>query len=148
VGQLDVRGVEHFLPVYMSVRRWKDRRVTLQFPLFPGYVFVRLALRDRWRVQQLPGVARLVGFGGEPVALEDREVDGLREALSMGMKATPHPNLNVGRKVRVITGPLAGREGVLKRRNGSFRFVLSMDLIQRSILVDVDVASIEPLPPN
>src|SRR5690348_1640448 len=61
-SQLDVRVVEHFLPLYGSVRRWKDRRVTLDLPLFPGYVFIRLALQDRLRVLEIPGVVRLVGF--------------------------------------------------------------------------------------
>src|ERR1700704_3174515 len=58
--QLGVREVEHFLPLYASVRRWKNGRVTLQRPLFPGYVFVRMALREKLRVQQIPGLARLV----------------------------------------------------------------------------------------
>ena len=79
--QLGVREVEHFLPLYSSVRRWKDRRVTLDLPLFPGYVFVRMALRDRLQVQQVPGVARLVGFDGTPAALPDEEIDALRTSL-------------------------------------------------------------------
>src|SRR5271165_6388224 len=67
--QLKERAVEHFLPLYESVRRWKDRRMKLQMPLFPGYVFVRLALRDRLQVLQVPGVAKLVGFNGAPAEL-------------------------------------------------------------------------------
>ena len=143
--QLGVRNVEHFLPLYASVRRWKDRRVTLQLPLFPGYVFVRMALRDRLKVQQVPGLARLVGFNGEPVPLEDQEVACLRRALSAGLKTAPHPYLTFGRRVRITTGPLAGREGILRRRNSSLRVVLSLELIQRSILVDVSAESIEPV---
>src|SRR5690242_7967251 len=69
--QLDARGIERFLPTYSSVRRWKDRRVILQLPLFPGYIFVRMALQDRSTVVQIPGVARLVGFNGTPTALPD-----------------------------------------------------------------------------
>src|SRR5215470_15040410 len=65
-GELGARDVEHFLPLYTSVRRRKDRRVNLELPLFPGYVFVRLALSDRLRVLQIPSVVRLVGFGGLP----------------------------------------------------------------------------------
>src|SRR5216684_3137145 len=67
--QLVGRAVEHFLPLYQSARRWRDRRVELQLPLFPGYIFVRLSLRDRLQVLQVPGVAKLVGFGGIPTAL-------------------------------------------------------------------------------
>jgi len=67
-----MREVEHFLPLYSSVRRWTDRRVSLELPLFPGYVFVRLPLRDRLRVVQIPSVVRLVGFNGLPTALRMR----------------------------------------------------------------------------
>jgi hypothetical protein len=79
--QLGVRGVSHFLPLYASLRQWKDRRVTLQLPLFPGYVFVRMALRDRLQVQQVPGVAKLVGFNGLPTAMPDDEIELLRASL-------------------------------------------------------------------
>ena len=145
--QLGVRNVEHFLPLYASVRRWKDRRVTLQLPLFPGYVFVRVALRDRLKVQQVPGLARLVGFDGEPVPLSDYEVENLRQALSAGLKAAPHPYLTKGRKVKIMAGPLTGREGLLLRRKGSMRLILTVELIQRSILVDVNAEFVEPVLP-
>src|SRR5712692_8315886 len=79
--QLEERSVEHFLPLYGSVRRWKDRRVQLDLPLFPGYVFVRLVLRDRVRVLQIPSVVRLVGFGGLPTALPDQEMEAIRNGL-------------------------------------------------------------------
>jgi transcription antitermination factor NusG len=143
--QLVVREVEHFLPLYDSVRRWKDRRVKLQLPLFPGYVFVRLALRDRLGVQQIPGVARLVGFNGLPASLPNEEIEALRSALVRGVSAEPHPFLTSGRRVRIEAGPLEGREGILIRRKGAFRVVLSIDLIQRSIMVDVDIAAIGPI---
>src|SRR6266852_9776523 len=81
VAELDARTVEHFLPLYRSVRHWKDRRVTLDLPLFPGYVFVRLALRERLRVLQIPSVVRLVGFGGQPTALPDSEMEIMRSGL-------------------------------------------------------------------
>src|SRR5882724_10943079 len=79
--QLGVRLVEHFLPVYESVRRWKDRRMKLELPLFPGYIFVRLALCDRLQVLQVPGVAKLVGFNGTPTALPQEEIDALKKGL-------------------------------------------------------------------
>lgn len=141
--QLCVREVEHFLPLYSSVRRWKDRRVMLELPLFPGYVFVRMALRDRLQVQTVPGVARLVGFDGTPAALPDGEIDALRTSLGGAARLEPHPYLVAGRRVRVIRGPLAGMEGVLVRRKGTFRLVISIELIQRSVALDADVADVE-----
>jgi transcription antitermination factor NusG len=143
-NEIEARGVEHCLPVYSSVRRWKDRRVNLELPLFPGYVFVRLALRDRLRVLQVPSVVRLVGFNGWPAALPDEEMEILRMGLSGRLRAEPHPFLTVGRRVRIISGPLAGLEGVLKRKKNSLRVVVSLGLIQRSVAVDVDIADVAP----
>jgi transcription antitermination factor NusG len=142
--QLGVRSVEHFVPLYDSTRRWKDRKVRLQLPLFPGYVFVRLALRDRLRVLQVPGLARLVGFNGLPCALPDSEIEALKAGLASGVRAEPHPYLTVGRRVRVKAGPLAGMEGVLTRKRNGARFVLSLELIMRSVAVDVDALELEP----
>ncbi len=130
--QLDERSVEHSLLLYESVRRWKDRRVKLQLPLFPGYL-------------QVPGVIRLVGFNGAPTPLPDEEIESLRLALAEGSRAEPHPYLKVGRRVRITRGPLAGREGVLKRWKGDLRVVLSTELIQRSISVEVDASLVMPV---
>jgi transcription antitermination factor NusG len=143
-AELGMREVDHFLPLYRSVRRWKDRRVQLELPLFPGYVFVRLALRDRLRVVQIPSVVRLVGFNGLPTALPDEEMEILRTGLCNSLRAEPHPFLTVGRKVRVTGGPFAGLEGVLRRKKSGMRVVVTLELIQRSVAVDVDVADVVP----
>jgi len=140
--QLGQRSVEHFLPLYVSQRRWKDRRVQLQLPLFPGYVFIHLALRDRLQVLQIPGVAKLVGFNGTPTALAPEEIETLRRGLQGGLRAEPHPFLSVGRRVRIIAGPFAGLEGILKRKKSNLRVVVSLELIQRAVAVDVDAADV------
>jgi len=143
-AELGMREVEHFLPLYSSMRRWKDRRVQLESPLFPGYVFVRLALRDRLRVLQIPSVVRLVGFNGLPTALPDTEMEIMRSGLSQSSRAEPHPFLTVGRRMRITGGPFAGLEGVLRRKKSGMRVVVSLGLIQRSVAVDVDVADVRP----
>jgi transcription antitermination factor NusG len=143
-AELGAQEVEHFLPLYSSVRRWKDRCVNLDLPLFPGYVFVRLALRDRLRVVQIPSVVRLVGFNGLPTALPDTEMEIMRSGLSQSLLAEPHPFLTVGRQVRISGGPFAGLEGVLKEKRNSLRVVVSLSLIQRSVAVDVNVADVAP----
>lgn len=143
--QLTRKSIEHFLPLYRSVRQWKDRKVTLQLPLFPGYVFVRFALPDRLQVLEVPRVVRLVGFNGAPAALDETEIESLRRALIEGVRAEPYPRyLEVGRRVRIIAGPLAGREGIVKRWRGDLRVVLSTELIRSSIQVDVDAYSVVP----
>ncbi len=141
--QLLERSVENFLPLYDSVRRWKDRRMKLQLPLFPGYVFVRLPLRERLKVLQVPGVARLIGFNGQPAALPDKEIEALRTGLAAQLRAEPHPYLTVGRRVRVKSGALEGVEGILIRKKNACRVVLSLDLIMRSASVEVDASDLE-----
>jgi transcription antitermination factor NusG len=144
-AELQSRSVEYFLPLYRSVRRWKDRRVTLDLPLFPGYIFVHLALRDRLGVLQIPSVVRLVGFNGLPAALPDEEMEILRSGLTERLRAEPHPFLTMGRRVRITVGPFAGLEGILKRKRSNLRVVVSLNLIQRSVAVDVDAADVMPI---
>lgn len=143
-AELQMRDVENFLPMYSSVRRWKDRRLQLELPVFPGYVFVRLALRDRLRVLQIPSVVRLVGFTGSPTALPDQEMEILRTGLCHSLRTEPHPFLTVGKRVRIIAGPFAGIDGILKRKKGILRVVVSLGLIERSIAVEVEVGDVRP----
>jgi len=143
--QLVQRAVEHFLPCYDSVRRWKDRKVCLQMPLFPGYVFVRIPLCEQMRVREIPSVAKLVGFNGTPTALPDEEIHAMRNGLAQGVCAQPHPYLTVGRRVRVVAGPLVGLQGILLKRKNRTRFVISLELIMRSVAVEVDPAELRPL---
>jgi transcription antitermination factor NusG len=141
--QLGQRSVEHFLPLYDSVRRWKDRKMQLQLPFFPGYVFVRLALRDRLQVLQVPGVAKLVGFNGLPSALPDSEIEAIQVCLARKASLEPHPYVKVGRRVRVKAGPLEGLEGIVIRKRNRLRLIISLDLIHRSAAVEVEVADLE-----
>jgi transcription antitermination factor NusG len=135
---LALRSVDCFLPRSQSTRRWKDRRVQLTLPLFPGYVFVHIALRDRLHVLQIPGVVRLVGFSGTPAALHDEQIEALKRTLTNGRFAEPYPYLTAGRHVEVGSGPFRGLKGILLRRKGKFRFVVSIELIQRSVAIDMD----------
>jgi transcription antitermination factor NusG len=143
--QLTERRVESYLPLYEALHRWKDRRARVQLPLFPGYVFVRIALRDRLKVLEVPSVVRLVSVNGRPTPLPENEMTSLRNGLSNDLRAEPHPYLKIGRRVRVHRGPLVGREGILVRKKDKLRLVLSIDLIMRSVAVEVDAADIEPV---
>lgn len=143
--QIEQRSISCFLPLYRSVRRWKDRRKELELALFPGYVFVQLALEDRFRVLQLPSAVRLVSFHGQPAVLPAAEIDALRQRLAGGC-AEPHPYLRAGRRVRVCGGPMQGLEGIIVRRKDRCRLVFSLDLIMRSVAVEIDESDVEPVP--
>jgi transcription antitermination factor NusG len=144
--QLLERSVEYFLPLYASVRHWKDRRIKLQLPLFPGYVFVKLDPRDRLRILQVPGVARLVGFNGRPYPLPEGEIESLRAGVMNSLRIEPHPYLSAGCRVRIKRGPLAGVEGILVRKKNVHRVVLSISSIARSAAVEVDGLDVERIP--
>jgi transcription antitermination factor NusG len=143
--QIEERSIECFLPLYRSVRRWKDRRKELELALFPGYIFVHLALQNKMRVLQLPSAVRLVSFNGQPAALPEIEIETLRDRLSRGGCAEPHPYLSVGRRVRVCAGPMQGLEGIILRRKDRCRVVFSLELIMRSVAVEVDESEVEPV---
>jgi transcription antitermination factor NusG len=143
--QIEQRSISCFLPLYRSVRRWKDRRKELELALFPGYVFVRLELKDRFRVLQLPSAVHLVSFNGQPAVLPEAEIDGLRQRLSRGAHMEPHPYLREGCRVRVCGGPMQGLEGIIVRRKDNCRVVFSLDLIMRSLAVEVDESDVESI---
>jgi transcription antitermination factor NusG len=143
--QLQERRIDCFLPVYRSVRRWKDRRKEIELVLFPGYVFVHIFLSDRLQVLQLPGVVRFVSFHGLPTALPEKEIEALRHGLDNQIRLTSHPYLKVGRRVRVKRGPMAGAQGILVRRKQNCRLVISIEAIMRSVALEIDEDNVEPL---
>lgn len=143
--QLQGKGVEYFLPLGRTVRRWQSRLAEVDLPLFPGYVFVRIPLHARLGVLTVPGVAYLVASAGRPLAVPEEELMTLRARLAAGVLAEPHPFLTVGTRVRVRQGPLTDLEGVLLRKHGHTRLIVSVDMIQRSIALHVEACDVEPL---
>jgi transcription antitermination factor NusG len=141
--QMERRRVACFLPLYRSVRRWKDRRKELDLALFPGYVFVYMSLANKVRALEVPGVVNFVSFNGQPTALPAEEIEVLRNRLSADARIEPHPYLRAGRRVRVRSGPFQGFEGIVVRRKDRCRLVFSLDLIQRSLAIELDEADLE-----
>lgn len=141
--QIERRRVSCYLPTYRSVRRWKDRRKELEMALFPGYVFVNMPLTIKLKVLEVPGAVRLVSFNGQPAPLPAEEIEALRTRLASDAKVEPHPYLRAGRKVRVRSGPFQGLEGVIVRRKDRCRLIFSIDLIQRSLAIEVDESDLE-----
>ena len=143
-----VRQIEYFLPLYRTPRRWKDgSRVTLELPLFPNYIFVRICRNLRVRVLEVPGVLSIAGRGREPAALPDEEIEALRQGM-ISAKFEPHPYLVLGERVRINSGPLMGMEGVLIRKKNSFRVVLTISTIMQSIAAELDINDLEPARPT
>lgn len=138
-------GIEQFLPVYHSERRWRNGcSVTLERPLFPGYVFVHIPASERVRVLELSSVIAIVSNGRTPVPLPDEEIARLRSGLPL-VRAEPHPLLTVGQAARICRGPLEGLTGIVTRQKNNLRVVLTLDLIMKSVAVEVSADDIEPV---
>jgi transcription antitermination factor NusG len=142
---LTAKGFEVFLPLYESMRRWKDRKKMLSLPLFPCYVFVRGGLNRRLQVVTTPGV-HMILFHGENVAMiPEAEIGVIRKTVEGAYRVEPHPYLKVGERVRVIRGSLEGVEGVLIRKKNMCRLVLSVSMVAQSVAVEIDAADVEPI---
>jgi transcription antitermination factor NusG len=142
---LSNNGIEVFLPTYSAIHQWKDRKKVLQLPLFPSYVFLHGGLDRRLKVLSTPGVYSIVSNGSQPAAIQETEIEAIRKAVTSDLRVEPFPFLRCGDRVRVKAGPLLGIEGILIRKKGSFRLILSAELLQKSIAVEVDAFSVESL---
>jgi transcription antitermination factor NusG len=146
---LSRRQVEAFLPLYQAPRRWKKSApATLELPLFPNYIFVRISVEDRVSVLGTPGIFSFVGSKQNAWELPEREIEALRQGIRE-RHAEPHEYLVVGQRARVKNGVLAGLEGVIVRRKNNLQIVLSLDNIMRSIAIEVDASEltlISPIP--
>ena len=140
---LSAKGLEVFLPLYSATRRWKDRTMRLSLPLFPCYLFLRGMRERRLDVVTTPGIVSILSFNGEPAVIPETEIESVRKAVEWGNRVEPHPFLRCGDRVRVISGPLQGLEGILVRKKNLYRLVLSVEILERSAAVEVDVSSVE-----
>jgi transcription antitermination factor NusG len=140
------KGLETFLPLYEAVHRWQDRAKTVQLPLFPCYVFVRMNLQRKLDVLMTGGVFWLVGSSGFASPIPEREMESLRAAAANPGRVVPHPYLKQGDLVRVRSGPFEGIEGIFVRTKRQCRVVLSVPLLMQSAAVEVEVSLLERIP--
>jgi transcription antitermination factor NusG len=145
--QLQAKSIETYLPLLATHSRWKDRRVLIHQPIFPGYIFTRIDLKDRNHVLSVPSVVRMLSFSGAPAPIDDAEIDAVRLCLTCGDHPEPHAFPETGDLVRVRSGALRGLEGVVMRNKGGCRIVVSIALIHKSIAAEIDADLLEPLSP-
>ncbi len=137
-----------FLPLYTANRRWKDRVMRVSLPLFPGYVFLRGDPGRRLDILTTPGVHCLLSWCGQPAVIPHEEIEAVRRVVEWRRNAEPCPFLRCGDRVRVTSGALAGIEGIVVRKKHSFRLVLSVELLEKSIAVEVEGAVVEQVQPS
>jgi transcription antitermination factor NusG len=139
------KGYDVLLPLYQSLRQWKDRSQTVFLPLFPNYLFVEADLERKVEVLRTAGVCWLVCSGGTPARIPPEQIENLQRLRGGSVDLQPHSFLKCGDRVRVRTGPLAGLEGMLVREKNQHRVVVSMELLQKSASVEVDLSILEPV---
>jgi transcription antitermination factor NusG len=142
------RGLEEFLPLYQSRRRWSDRFKSVEVPLFPGYIFCRVNPEHRLPVLTIPGVVSIVGIGKVPVPIDEAEIVAIQQAIGAGLLAEPYPFLDVGQRVRLAEGPLKGLEGFLVEVRKEQRIAVSVTLLKRSVAIEIDRHWVRPLDPS
>jgi transcription antitermination factor NusG len=142
--RIAAQQLETYLPVHRGRHLWKNGvYADVEIPLFPCYLFAKASLHEQLLVLRVPGVLGLVASSSRPTAIREIEMQMLRIAIEQ-LQAEPHQYMNVGDVVRIISGPLAGLEGILTRRKNQYRVVLSVEAIVRSIVVEVSEHDIEP----
>jgi transcription antitermination factor NusG len=143
------REIEHFLPLYVAHRKWTDgSKVALQLPLFPCYLFVRIVRSARAQVLSVPGALAIVGGTGKgPASLPDSAIDALRLGVEQS-RVEPHPLVTAGCRVRISAGPFAGMTGIVARKKGGFRVVLTLEQIMQSVAIEVSEQDVEPVRPD
>lgn len=145
--ELTDRSVEVFLPMREVLSRWKDRKKKVWLPLFPGYLFVNHVNtpENRFRILNLPGAVRFVGFEGRADPVPDDQILAIRRFLESSLSIDPYPYIQVGTRVEVIAGPLKGVRGLLIEKRGKFRFVLQVDLIRQAVSAEIDASDVQPV---
>ena len=139
------KGYEEYLPTYRSRRRWSDRVKEVELPLFPGYIFCKFDVTDRLPLMVVPGVISVVRFGGVPMPIPEQEIAAVQRVVNSGMPYGPWPEVCVGEAVHVTHGPLRGLEGVVLQVKKSYHLVISVNLLQRCVSVEIDRDSVTPI---
>lgn len=141
-------GIEYFLPVVEKLRKWKDRKKLVDFPLFPGYLFVHIQKNHSsiLTVLKIPGVVRFLGIlPGEPEPVPEEQIISLKRLIENKKDLDPYPYLKQGQRVRIIRGPLKGIDGMLVRKAGQHMLVLLVDIIRQGVSLKIDAADVEGL---
>jgi len=135
---LESAGYECFVPTSKYTRRWSDRTKEIEVPLFPGYFFCRMNPLNRLPVLMTPGVIQIVGIGKTPIPVEEEEIAAIQRVGKNGLATMPWPYLQVGHVARIEDGPLRGMTGIVIKIKSGLKLVLSINLLQRSVAVEID----------
>jgi transcription antitermination factor NusG len=136
--QLRSKGYEVFYPTYKPRPQLSDREEVVDSALFPGYLFCSFDVETRLPILMTPGVLSVVRSEKIATQIEDAEIEAIRVVVGSGAPYQPHPYLRAGKRIRIKEGPLCGVTGLISHANRHSRLVLSIDLLMRSVSVEID----------
>lgn len=144
--ELSRKGLETFLPLRRVTRNWSDRRKIIEEPLFRGYLFVHLSIRERLAVLKTGGIVGFVGPSqSKPIEVPESEISAVRRLVEEDMQIDPFPYLKEGERVYIRSGPFKGIEGFIIRKDKHCRLVISLNLLMQSLSIQVDSACVESI---
>jgi transcription antitermination factor NusG len=138
VGALETKGFQTLLPLYKKQHQYTSRFKSFELALFPGYVFCRFNVHTRLPILTTPGVTQILGAGNTPIPVCEAEIVSLLTAIRAHVPLQPFPFPQIGQRMRINRGALAGIEGIVVSFKQCLRLVLSITLLQRSVLLEID----------
>ena len=142
------KGIETFLPTVERLRKWKDRKKLIAFPLFPGYIFVLTTkeAQNLLSVLKVPGVVKMLcTIPGTPDPIPEDQIASLKKLVDNKEALDPYPYLSEGQRVRIIKGPLAGVEGILDEKIDKHILILSVDVLRQGVALTINAADVEKI---
>jgi transcription antitermination factor NusG len=142
-GQLKKRGINSYLPLYTSIRQWSDRKKKVTLPLFSCYVFVRIDMKEQYKVLEVAGIARFVSFCGSPASIPDDYVISLMKILANEIPFELAQTIEINQKVRIITGAMSGITGTVIKCKNKTKLAVAVHPVGQSLIIEVDPRQLE-----
>lgn len=130
--QLKADGIEVYLPLHLSPRRWSDRVKMIEVPLFSSYIFVRTTDQILRMLPKMTGISRIVFYNGQPAVVKDKEIVSIKEFLinANGKEC----EFVIDDEVHIIAGPMKDVKGKIRKMTGDY---LILELEQLGIHVKI-----------
>lgn len=135
--------ISHYLPLRSETKIYQRRKVTVQKPVFPGYVFAVISKDQQDLVVRSSSLARVIPV--DDSERFEREIEQVKKALEVDDTLGATAAIKRGRRVRIISGPFLGLEGVVTSVHGVTRVVLNVDMIGQGVAVSTEAAMLQPV---
>jgi transcription antitermination factor NusG len=145
--ELEIQGVECYLPLHRKLRQWSDRKKWIEVPLISGYLFVHISLKEYDLVLRTNNVVTYVRFEGKAAIIPDREIESIQHLLRQKDVALEVSNqvFSKGDKIEVIAGPLMGMRGKLVTIKGKKKVAIEIEQLNLSLVVEVPINEISKI---